>query len=523
MATMAAPRAGGWRTTYGLPFVIGASSAGTIIEWYDFYLYATLAPFFAPVFFPNDNATASLLSAFATYALGFLVRPFGAVVFGRIGDVVGRKYAFLLTISIMGVATVGVGLLPTFAAIGIIAPVILVTLRLAQGLALGGEYGGAAIYVAEHAPDNRRGYYTAWIQTTATIGFFLALSLILIFRSRMGDVAFRGTAEFFPLAGWRYPFLISALLLAFAIYIRLRLQETPLFARLKARGETTKNTASWAKDSFSGRKIGTIALVLLGLTAGQGVVWYQGQFQALNFMTIWLKLDPVSQAYPIILWAVALGTPFFLFFGWLSDKIGRKVIILSGCLIAAVTYLPIYHAMYDAAHVVYDPATGLITKANPDTVTMIALVWIQVIYVTMVYGPIAAFLVEYFRAKVRYTSLSIPYHFGNGWFGGLLPLLFTYLVGATYPEGSKLFVPFLNNFMALPIKTTWDLRQFNTTNDPNGNIYLGLAYTITVALMSVVVGTLFLKEPKNVKIWSEVGGENELPAAGLVGEGTPAD
>ncbi len=518
MATTAPVQAGGWRTVYGLPFVIGASSAGTIIEWYDFYLYATLAPFFAPVFFPNDNPTASLLSAFATYALGFLVRPFGAIVFGRIGDVVGRKYAFMMTITIMGLATVGVGLLPTFAAIGIIAPIILVTLRLAQGLALGGEYGGAAIYVAEHAPDNRRGYYTAWIQTTATAGFFIALSIILLFRTNMGDVAFRGTADFFPLAGWRYPFLISAVLLAFAIYIRIRLQETPLFARLKARGETTKTTSSWAKDSFGGKKLGTIALVLLGLTAGQGVVWYQGQFQALNFMTIYLKLS-FTQAYPILMWAVALGTPFFLVFGWLSDKIGRKIIILGGCLIAAVTYLPIYHAMYDAAHVTAD-ANGLITKADPNTPLLIGLVWIQVIFVTMVYGPIAAFLVEYFRAKVRYTSLSIPYHFGNGWFGGLLPLLFTYLVGATYPEGSKLYVPFLKNFMALPIDSSISLRQFNTTNDPNGNIYLGLAYTITIALMTVVIGTLFLKEPKGVKIWSEVGGEEE---PGMVTEATPAD
>ena len=258
--------------------------------------------------------------------------------------------------------------------------------------------------------------------------------------------------------------------------------------------------------------------MLLGLTAGQGVVWYQGQFQALNFMTIYLKLS-FTQAYPILMWAVALGTPFFLVFGWLSDKIGRKVIILTGCLIAAVTYLPIYHAMYDAAHVTAD-ASGLITKADPNVPLLIGLVWIQVIFVTMVYGPIAAFLVEYFRAKVRYTSLSIPYHFGNGWFGGLLPLLFTYLVGATYPEGSKLYVPFLKNFMALPIDSSISLRQFNTTNDPNGNIYLGLAYTITIALMSVVIGTLFLKEPKNVKIWSEVGGEDEQ---GMVTEATPAD
>src|SRR5437899_3222601 len=345
-ATTATAVAAG-RRAYGLPFVISASSAGTVIEWYDFYLYATLTPFLAPLFFPNDNPTAQLLSAFAAYAAGFLVRPFGAVVFGRIGDVIGRKYAFLMTISIMGVATVIVGLLPTYAAIGILAPTILLLLRLAQGLALGGEYGGAAIYVAEHAPDNKRGLYTAWIQTTATIGFFLALAVILIFRTNMSPADFAST-------GWRFPFLISAILLAIAIYIRMRLQETPLFARLKARGETTTNTSTWAKESFSGRKVGTIALVLIGLTAGQGVVWYQGQFQANFFMTTYLKLT-FTQSYAIMLWAVALGTPFFLVFGWLSDKIGRKVIILAGCLIAAVIYLPIYHAMYDAAHVTYGP------------------------------------------------------------------------------------------------------------------------------------------------------------------------
>ncbi len=501
MATMTRPTLGGWRTTYGLPFVIGASSAGTIIEWYDFYLYATLTPFLAPLFFPNDNPTAQLLSAFAAYAAGFLVRPFGAVVFGRIGDVVGRKRAFLMTITIMGGATVIVGLLPTYAQIGVTAPIILVLLRLAQGLALGGEYGGAAIYVAEHAPDHRRGFYTSWIQTTATVGFFLALAIILAFRLNMSPADF---ASF----GWRIPFLISALLLGLAIFIRMRLQETPLFARLKAAGETAKTTGTWAKESFSGRKIGTIALVLLGLTAGQGVVWYQGQFQANFFMTSYLKLN-FTQSYTVMLWAVGLGTPFFLFFGWLSDKIGRKVIILGGCLIAAISYWPIYHLMYDAAHVTIDPTTKLITKADPDMVALIALVWIQVIFVTMVYGPIAAFLVEYFRAKVRYTSLSIPYHFGNGWFGGLLPLFFTALVGATFPEGSKSFVPLFTNFMGLPIKTDISLRGFNPANDPNGNIYLGLFYVIAVALMTVIIGTLFLKEPKNVKIWEEVGGEDE--------------
>src|SRR5438270_815687 len=436
-------------SAYSIPFVIGASAVGTVIEWYDFYLYATLTPFLAPIFFAPGDSTSQLLSAFAVYGAGFAVRPFGAIVFGRIGDVIGRKYAFLLTVTIMGGATVLVGVLPAYAQIGILAPLILVTFRMLQGLALGGEYGGAAIYVAEHAPDNKRGLYTAWIQTTATVGFFLALALILFFRTNMA------AADFAP-QGWRYPFWISAVLVVLALYIRIRLQETPLFARLKQAKQSVTGAGNWASEAFRGRKIGTILLVLIGLTAGQGVVWYQGQFQANFFMTTYLKLT-FQQSYTIMLWAVALGTPFFLVFGWLSDKIGRKVIILAGCLIAAVTYLPIYHAMTDAANVTRD-ATGLITGANPNTPLLIALVWIQVIYVTMVYGPIAAFLVEYFRAKVRYTSLSIPYHFGNGWFGGMLPLLFTALVGATYPEGSKSYVPFLTNFFGLPIKTNWDLR-----------------------------------------------------------------
>src|SRR2546423_7621222 len=459
LATRTATAVATTRRTYGLPFVITASSAGTVIEWYDFYLYATLAPFFAPIFFPSDNPTASLLSAFATYAAGFLVRPFGAVVFGALGDIIGRKYTFLVTISVMGLATVLVGVLPTYAQIGVTAPIILVLLRLAQGLALGGEYGGAAIYVAEHAPDNKRGLYTAWIQTTATVGFFLALAIILFFRTNMA-------AADFASQGWRYPFWISAVLVVLALYIRIRLQETPLFARLKEAKQSVTGAGNWASEAFSGRKVGTIALVLLGLTAGQGVVWYQGQFQANFFMTTYLKLS-FTQSYAIMLWAVALGTPFFLFFGWLSDRIGRKVIILSGCLIAAVTYLPIYHAMTDAANVKRD-ATGLITGADPNTLLLIGLVWIQVIYVTMVYGPIAAFLVEYFRAKVRYTSLSIPYHFGNGWFGGLLPLTFTGLVGAMIPIATS-YVPWLGIF---------DLRQFNTSTppDPNRNIYLGLAH-----------------------------------------------
>ena len=488
------------KPAYGLPFVITAASAGTIVEWYDIYLYATLTPFLSPLFFPGDNPSAVQLSGFAAYAAGFLVRPFGAVVFGALGDIIGRKYTFLVTITAMGLATLAMGFLPTYKEIGLLAPTLLVVLRLIQGLALGGEYGGAAIYVAEHAPDNKRGLYTAWIQTTATLGFFFALAIILYFRNTM-------SAADFAAQGWRYPFWLSAVLVAIALYIRIRLRETPLFARLKASNQSVTGAGNWAKESFSGRKVGTILLVLLGLTAGQGVVWYQGQFQANFFTGTYLKMT-FQQAYPIMLWAVALGTPFFLVFGWLSDKIGRKVIILTGCLIAAITYLPIYHAMVGAANVTRD-ATGLITKSDPNVPLLVFLVWIQVIYVTMVYGPIAAFLVEYFRAKVRYTSLSIPYHFGNGWFGGLLPLAFTGLVGATILD-EKRYVPWLGIF---------DLRSMNTTNDPNGNIYLGLAYVITVALMTVIVGTLFLKEPKNVKIWSEVGGEEPGMATGA----TPAD
>ena len=494
---------------YSLPFVITASSAGTIIEWYDFYLYATLTPFLAPLFFPSANPTLVLLAGFTAYAAGFLVRPFGAVFFGALGDIIGRKYTFLVTISTMGIATVLVGLLPTHDQIGILAPVGLIILRLAQGLALGGEYGGAAIYVAEHAPDNKRGLYTSWIQTTATVGFFMALAIILIFRTQMA-------AADFASVGWRYPFLLSAILVAFALYLRIRLRETPLFARLKQQNQAVTGAGNWAREAFSGRKVGTILLVLLGLTAGQGVVWYQGQFQANFFMTTYLKI-PFQQSYTIMLWAVALATPFFLFFGWLSDRIGRKVIILAGCLIAAVTYIPLYHAMTDAANVTRN-ATGLITGASPNIPLLVALVWIQIIYVTMVYGPIAAFLVEYFRAKVRYTSLSIPYHFGNGWFGGLLPYLFTGLVGATFPAGSAAYVPFLNGFLLLPVQG-FDLRRFNPDNDPNGNIYMGLTYVIIVSLMTVIVGTLWLREPRGRKIWSEVGGEQP----GLVTEGTPAE
>jgi MFS family permease len=450
---------------YKLPFVIAASAAGTVIEWYDFYLYGVLAAFFATQFFPPGNDVAALLSSLATFGAGFAVRPFGAAFFGRIGDIIGRKFTFLLTITLMGISTALVGVLPTFAQIGILAPIILVFLRLAQGLALGGEYGGAAIYVAEHAPDHERGKYTSWIQTTATVGLLLALAVILLFRLSLGDAAFK---EF----GWRIPFLLSAVLVALALFIRLRLQETPLFTRLKDAGRST--TSPW-RESFgdpANRRL--ILLALFGMTAGQAVVWYQGQFQALFFMQNILGVK-FSNAYFIVGTAIVLATPFFIFFGRLSDRIGRKPIILGGCLIAALSYYPIYNLMFAAANPVLNPKTdpaitSTYISANPNIAMLIALVWIQVVFVTMVYGPIAAFLVEYFPARIRYTSLSIPYHIGNGWFGGFLPLIAASLFAAT------------------------------------GNIYAGLIYPIAVALITAAVGWRFVRESHEVRIWDEVGG-----------------
>ena len=431
---------------YRLPFVIAASSVGTIIEWYDFYLYAVLTAFLAPIFFPSDNPTASLLAAFATFGAGFAVRPFGAIVFGHIGDLIGRKYAFLVTVTIMGLGTTVIGLLPGYAQIGVLAPIILVLLRLLQGLALGGEYGGAAIYVAEHAPDNRRGFFTSWIQTTATVGLILALAIILFFRVWMG-------ADTFAAWGWRVPFLLSFFLVAVALFIRLRLQETPLFSRLKASGRAS---ASPVKDSLgSGRNWGLILLALFGATAGQAVVWYQGQFQARTYMEGVLKVDYVTGDLIMII-ALLLGCPFFLLFGALSDRIGRKPILMAGCLLAAITYYPIYLLM------------GQVT-ASP--FLMGVLIWIQMVYVTMVYGPIAAFLVEFFPARIRYTSLSLPYHLGNGEFGGWLPFVAAAITAAT------------------------------------GNPLLALVYPIGIAAMSFVVGTFLIRETRGVRIWDEVGGE----------------
>lgn len=449
---------------YKIPFVIGASAAGTTIEWYDFYLYGVLAAFFSTQFFPPGDPTGQLLSSLAAFGAGFAVRPFGAAVFGRIGDIIGRKFTFLLTITLMGISTAGVGLLPTYAQIGVLAPIILVALRLLQGLALGGEYGGAAIYVAEHSPDDKRGAYTSWIQTTATVGLLMALVAILFFRSIMSP-------EDFASFGWRIPFLLSGILVVLALYVRLRLQETPLFTRLKDAGKSS--TSPW-RDSFgnaANRRL--ILLALLGMTAGQAVVWYQGQFQALFFLQNTLQINYVT-TYLIVGVAIVLATPFFLVFGRLSDRVGRKRIILGGCLLAAITYVPIYMLMQQFAGpgTPGTSATGaaITLHLTPNVPALIALVWLQIFYVTMVYGPIAAFLVEYFPARIRYTSLSIPYHIGNGWFGGFLPLIAASLAVAT------------------------------------GNPLAGLAYPIIVALITVVIGGLFIRETKNVRIWDEVGG-----------------
>lgn len=516
--------------------VIFASSLGTIFEWYDFYIYGTLGAFLAKYFFSNVPPNVGFIFALLAFAAGFAVRPFGALIFGRLGDLVGRKYTFLITMSLMGVGTFFIGVLPGYDTLGILAPVLLIALRLVQGLALGGEYGGAAIYVAEHAPKNRRGYYTSWIQTTATLGLFMALLLILGIRTWMGEEAF-GTW------GWRLPFLLSAVLLIVSIWIRLRLAESPVFQRMKAEGKGSKKPLTEAFGNWANLKIALLAL--FGATAGEAVIWYGGQFYALFFLTQTLKVPGVTAQILIVI-ALAIGTPFFILFGWLSDKVGRKPIILAGFLLGALTYFPIFQGITHFANpkleaalaqspvvVTSDPAecsfqfkatgtekfttgcdnikaalvglsvnytnvdapkgTPASVKIGNDTITAatpnlaaaigaavkshgypaaadpkdinypmtVLLLTILVIYVTLVYAPIAALLVELFPTRIRYSGMSLPYHIGNGWFGGFLPATVFAIVAAT------------------------------------GNIYSGLWYPIAIAAMSFVIGLLFLPETKD--------------------------
>jgi MFS family permease len=474
--------------------VISASAVGTMIEWYDFYIFGSLAYVISPLFYPPGNNTFALIAYLSTFAVGFVVRPFGALFFGRIGDLVGRKYAFLVTLLIMGGATALIGFLPTYATIGVAAPVILLLIRVLQGLALGGEYGGAAIYVAEHVPDERRGFYTSFIQITATLGLFLSLVVILLVQNWMSREAFAAW-------GWRVPFLISIFLVAVSLYIRLRMKESPIFEHIKSSGISS---AKPIKEAFAEwHNLKRVLISLFGATAGQGVVWYTGQFYALFYLQTILRVNPTSANY-IIAIALLLGMPFFILFGALSDRIGRKKIIMAGCIIAALSYLPIYQMMRDAAgsNVVTassqrNPVTGAISLTPQTEVNgalqaatevlpyndfgnfignliawkLIALVFVQVLFVTMVYGPIAAYLVEAFPAKIRYTALSLPYHIGNGVFGGLLPLIGLWVVAET------------------------------------GNIYAGLYYPIVVAVITFIVGSIFLKETRHVRIWNEVESE----------------
>ena len=534
--------------------VIFASSLGTVFEWYDFYLYGSLAAIIAKQFFSGLDEGSAFIFALLAFAAGFIVRPFGALVFGRLGDMIGRKYTFLVTILIMGLSTFIVGILPNYASIGVAAPVILIILRMLQGLALGGEYGGAATYVAEHSPQGKRGAYTSWIQTTATLGLFLSLMVILGTRTVIGEAAF---ADW----GWRVPFIVSILLLAVSVYIRLSMNESPAFTKMKAEGKTSKAPLSESFGQWKNLKI--VILALIGLTAGQAVVWYSGQFYALFFLTQALKVDGATANIMVAI-SLIIGTPFFIFFGSLSDKIGRKPIIMAGCLLAVVTYFPVFTALTKAANpdlaaaqaaskvivtadpkecsfqfnptgtvkftsscdiakqalagrsVSYDNAiapagtpatvtvgttviTGYTVKgvskeeaaakkaefdkglgdalkaanypakadmAKFDKVTVVLILTYLVILVTMVYGPIAAMLVEMFPTRIRYTSMSLPYHIGNGWFGGLLPTTAFAIVAQT------------------------------------GNMYNGLWYPIIVAGMTFVIGMLFVKETKDVDIYA---------------------
>jgi MFS family permease len=444
----------------GLWRVILAASVGTLFEWYDFYLYGSLAIFFGDLFFPPGNDRAALLASLATFGAGFGVRPLGAIVFGRVGDLVGRKYTFLVTMVTMGLSTAFIGFLPTYATVGLWAPVLLVSLRLLQGLALGGEYGGAATYVAEHVPDNRRGFYTSFIQTTATLGFFLSLGVIGWCRTVF-------SVEEFKSFGWRIPFLASFFLLAVSLYIRLKMSESPLFARLKSEGRVSKNPLIESFVHAKNRRL--VLIALFGATAGQGVVWYTGQFYALTFLQKPLNLH-WTLAYTVVSSALVLGTPFILYFGWLSDRIGRKRIMLAGCALAALTYVPLYVLMRQLANPTLAPSVTSLPATT--LIGLILIVFIQMVYVAMVYGPIAAFLVELFPTAIRYTSMSLPYHLGNGWFGGFLPLIAT--AATTSPAVIALF-------------------GVNA-------IYAGLIYPILVCVLTLVVGGWFINETKDHKI-----------------------
>ncbi|MBN8578417.1 MAG: MHS family MFS transporter [Cytophagales bacterium] len=489
--------------------VITASSVGTLIEWYDFYIFGSLATILAQQFFPQSNPTAAFLSTLATFAAGFIVRPFGALVFGRLGDLVGRKYTFMVTLVLMGGSTFAIGLIPGYQTIGIAAPILVLILRLLQGLALGGEYGGAATYVAEHAPANRRGYYTSFIQTTATLGLFVSIGVILAIRHWVG-------VEQFAVWGWRVPFLLSALLVAVSVYIRLRMQESPLFKKIKAEGKISKNPL---KESFAKKEnLILVIIALFGATAGQGVVWYTGQFYAMTFIEKICQVEFV-QTRDIIAIALLIGTPFFIVFGGWSDRIGRKYLMLGGMLLAVVFYRPIYRTMYSIADVkskveienakthtrsstVNAPGDTTLTHrttrmfadntiqnevritksnhanevrtetilSNRDFWIMVALVLVQVILVTMVYGPIAAFLVELFPTRIRYTSMSLPYHIGNGIFGGLTPFIATWLF-----EQSK-------------------------NSAGVGDPVAGLWYPIVVAAVCFIIGMFFLSNKKHADV-----------------------
>ncbi|MCA6285647.1 MFS transporter [Phenylobacterium sp.] len=532
--------------------IVGAASAGTVFEWYDFYLYGSLTAFISLHFFSGVNETTGFILALMAFAAGFAVRPFGAIVFGRLGDLWGRKNTFLVTMLLMGLSTFAVGLLPDYSQIGVAAPIILVGLRLVQGLAMGGEYGGAAIYVAEHAPEGKRGLYTSWIQTTATLGLFLSLVVIILVRTQVGEDAFKAW-------GWRIPFLVSAVLLAVSMWIRLKLNESPVFQKMVDEGRTSKRPLTEAFADRANLKL--VVLALVGLTAGQAVVWYTGQFYALFFLEKTLKVDGLT-TNALVATALLIGTPFFVVFGWLSDKIGRKPIILAGCLLAALTFFPIFKALTTAANpalaaatasapvtVIADPAdcalqfdpigksafasscdiaksalasagvsyrneaapagtlarvrigqaeiasvdgrnqsredladaraawtktlgatlseAGYPAKADPAQINkplVVGLLTLLVLYVTMVYGPIAAALVEMFPARIRYTSMSLPYHIGNGWFGGFLPATAFAMVAAS------------------------------------GDIYRGLWYPIIIAAVTLVVGGLFIREMRGAPI-----------------------